>query len=101
MSFVGKKRTLFVYPCSAIGQSTGVNGNSFDALRARNVRKILCVASNDKHLPLRSEIIQNQKFEDSLNMVSPLTAFDPKLSFCAIRTNRKSFVRIILDACQS
>lgn len=56
------------------------------------------VASNDKHLPLRSEIIQNQKFEDSLNMVSPLTAFDPILSFC---TNRKSFVRIILDACQS
>ena len=37
------------------------------------------VASNDKHLPLRSEIIQNQKFEDSLNMVSPLTAFDPIL----------------------
>lgn len=59
------------------------------------------VASNDKHLPLRSEIIQNQKFEDSVNMVSPVTAFDPKLSFCAIRTNRKSFVRIILDACQS
>lgn len=59
------------------------------------------LASNDKHLPLRSEIIQNQKFEDSVKMVSPLTAFDLKLSFCAIRTNRISFVRIILDASQS
>ena len=59
------------------------------------------VASNDKHLPLKSKIIQNQKFEDSVDMVSPLTAFDLKLSFCPIRTNRKSFVRIILDACQS